>query len=249
MPAWKLLMHRSIIWGVLLTLSACQRNSPVPKEDPSTAILLFKDDFERGLDNWFIEREKGGEVAARDRALDINVPAGCTVWFRHKLRGSIAIEYEAMAIQAGGANDRVSDLNCFWMARDPRHPDDLFAEPRSGKFADYNSLTTYYAGLGGNGNTTTRFRRYIGDAVERPLLPEHDLREPQFMLVPNRQQKIHLIADGNHIELQRDGLSLFKLEDPKPYVEGWFGFRTTQSHLQIRGFRVYRTTGVPSRGA
>ena len=46
----------------------------------------------------------------------------------------------------------------------------MFAQARSGAFADYNDLLTYYVGLGGNRNTTTRFRRYIGDPVLRPLL-------------------------------------------------------------------------------
>ena len=73
------------------------------------------------------------------------------------------IQYEATVVSAGGPNDRVSDLNSFWMATDPRTPEDLFAHDRSGKFAEYNLLDMYYVGLGGNGNTTTRFRRYIGD--------------------------------------------------------------------------------------
>ena len=81
------------------------------------------------------------------------------------------IRYEATMVQAGGANDRVSDLNAFWMATDARTPGDLFAARRSGKFADYNQLRTYYVGQGGNGNTTTRFRRYIGDTELRPMLP------------------------------------------------------------------------------
>ena len=41
----------------------------------------------------------------------------------------------------------------------------MFARLRSGTFAEYNDLLTYYVGLGGNRNTTTRFRRYIGDPV------------------------------------------------------------------------------------
>ena len=75
-------------------------------------------------------------------------------------------------IHAGGTHDRVSDLNCFWMATDSRSPDDLFATRRSGKFSDYDRLRTYYVGLGDNGNSTTRFRRYIGTQDLRPLLPD-----------------------------------------------------------------------------
>jgi hypothetical protein len=223
-------------------------SSPVSRADLSSVAaatqsvdqLLYEDDFTHGLDQWFIETESGGTVAAKNGQLDIDVPAGCTVWFKKKLEGSIAIEYTATAIQAGGPNDRVSDLNCFWMARDPKYPDDLFAHPRGGKFADYNSLLTYYVGQGGNGNTTTRFRRYIGDAVDRPLLPENDLRDAKNLLTPNMPQKIRLVADGNTIEYFRDGVRVFHLEDLQPYVEGWFGFRTTKSHLRIGDFRVRR---------
>ena len=111
---------------LLLVMSACQRAPQKPVAE-WVQTLFYKDDFDAGLDNWFIEREKGGEVNARDGRLDIDVPAGCTVWFRPKLKYWIAIEYDATAIQAGGANDRVSDLNCFWMASDPWHPDDFFA--------------------------------------------------------------------------------------------------------------------------
>jgi hypothetical protein len=227
-------------------LSGCQRTpqpaTPMPNAAPvrqSPPTVLYQDDFDHGLDNWFIEREKGGDVTAQGGRLVINVPAGCTAWFRPKLRGSIAIEYAATAIQADGANDRVSDLNCFWMARDPRHEDDLFVHPRSGKFEDYNTLLAYYVGQGGNGNTTTRFRRYIGDAIERPLRPEHDLRDPKVMLVPNVEYTIRLIADGHNIQYFRDGQQIFQLNDVQPYVEGWFGIRTTKSHLEIRRFRVY----------
>ena len=84
---------------------------------------------------------------------------------------------------------------------------------RAGRFAAYNDLKTYYVGLGGNRNTTTRFRRYIGDPETRPLLPEHDRSSPDVLLVPNRKQKIILIADRNTIEYRRDGKTLFRLED------------------------------------
>ena len=59
------------------------------------------------------------------------------------------------------------------------------------------------------------------------------------MLEPNRTQKIRIVAAGSQIELSRDGQRLFRLDDREPYMEGWFGFRTTQSHLQIRSFRVF----------
>jgi hypothetical protein len=193
--------------------------------------VLFHDDFQHGLAQWRVELEKPGSVAANAAVLTLDVPAGCTVWFRRELKGPVAIEYEATMIQRGGSNDRVSDLNCFWMANDA-------LQPRSGKFADYNTLRAYYVGQGGNTNTTTRFRRYIGDPVLRPILPEHDLKEP--LLAPNVPMKIRLVADGNRIQYSNGEKLIFDFRDPAPYTRGYFGFRTTFSHLEIRDFRVLR---------
>lgn len=202
--------------------------------------VLFAEEFRDGLARWASELEKPGRVETRGGVLTIDVPAGCTLWFRPELRGAVMIQYEARMVQAGGPNDRVSDLNAFWMATDARSPDDLFATKRSGKFSDYNQLRAYYAGQGGNSNTTTRFRRYIGDAVERPLLPEHDLRSAEVLLQPNVWQTVQLVAFGNRIQYYRDGRPIFDFPDTVPYTRGHFGFRTTASHVELRHFRVYR---------
>jgi hypothetical protein len=200
--------------------------------------VLHNDDFS-STENWVSELEKPGLVEARDGFLNVDVPAGATIWFRQELTGPVMIEYEATVLKAGGPNDRVSDLNCFWMANDSRSPGDLFATPRSGRFADYNRLLTYYVGQGGNDNTTTRFRRYIGRQDNRPLLPEHDLRAAEFLLQPNVSQKIQLVAFQNRIQYLLDGVMIFDFTDPEPYTRGYFAFRTTDSHLRLRHFRVY----------
>jgi hypothetical protein len=202
--------------------------------------VLYRDDFDRGLAQWTAELERPGIVSAQGGRLTLDVPGGCTLWFRPELRSPVLIEYDATMIQAGGANDRVSDLNCFWMATDARSPHELFATHRSGKFADYNQLRGYYVGLGGNSNTTTRFRRYIGDPVLRPLLPEHDLTGDDVLLRPNVAQHIEIVAMGGRVQYYRDGRLLFDFHDPAPYTHGNFAFRTVTSHIEIRRFRVYR---------
>ena len=202
--------------------------------------LLFSDPFSNGTANWTAELESGGTVQAAGGALTIDVPAGATVWFKPKLTGPVLIEYEATVISKGGPNDRISDLNCFWMARDSRSPADIFGWKRSGKFADYNQLLTYYAGVGGNTNTTTRFRRYVGDPTLRPLRSTDDLRDPPDLLTANTPQRIQLVADASLIQFYRDGKKLFQMTDPRPYTSGWFAFRTTHSHLLIRDFRIYQ---------
>lgn len=231
--------HAVVLIALALVVGACQTSGPVKgPHDPGT--LLFADDFQSGMDHWRTELERGGSVIAANGVLDINVPAGATVWFTPRLGGPLMIEYDATALSEGGANDRVSDLNCFWMATDSRSPDDLFAMRRSGAFADYNELRTYYVGLGGNSNTTTRFRRYIGSATTRPLRAEDDLRGSEDLLVANKTQHIQLIAVGRRIAFYREGRKLFEMDDPAAYTEGHFGFRTVKSHLQIRNFRIWR---------
>jgi hypothetical protein len=216
--------------------------------DPRFTVgeLLFQDDFNNGAKQWTSELEKGGTVEAKNGDLIIDVPAGCTVWFKPVLTGPVMIEYTANVISAGGPNDRVSDLNCFWMARDTRSPQDLFASTRSGKFSEYNQLLTYYVGLGGNGNTTSRLRRYIG-GDQRPLLSENDLSQPADLLVPNTPQTIRLIAAGSLIQFYRDTRKMFELNDPAPYASGWFGLRTVTNHMAIRQFRVYRLNPAPAQ--
>ena len=184
--------------------------------------------------SFVVELEKPGRITTTNGVLDVDVPAGATLWWKQEITQPVEIQYEALAVSEGGVNDRVSDLNCFWMAAD------ALSKHRSGKFSDYDDLRTYYAGLGGNSNTTTRFRRYIGAPGNRPLLPEHDLQAPEFLLRANVWQTIRLVANGNRIQYYRDGKLIFDFTDPAPYTRGYFALRTTQSHIRIRNFRITR---------
>ena len=239
----------SVIAALALPASAAPAASVPGDESPDPifrkAELLAGDDFEQGLQQWRPELEKGGTITGQGGKLDLDVAGGCTLWLKEALTGPVLIEYEATEVQAGGPHDRVSDLNCFWMARDARSPDDLFATSRSGAFGDYDFLRCYYVGVGGNSNTTTRFRRYIGEKGNRPLLPEHDLSAPEYLLKPIVAQQIQIISFDHVIAFYRDGRRLFAYDDPKPYTSGWFGFRTVDNHLTIRHFRVYRLVLAP----
>lgn len=222
------------------------KNTPERSKEAASALLyrkgelLFEDSFQGGLENWSPELQAGGRVEAVDGKLVVDVPSGCTIWFRHELEGPLMISYEVTVIGQGGPNDRVSDLNCFWMARDARSPDDIFGHARSGMFSDYHELNCYYVGLGGHHNTRTRFRRYIGDAVDRPLLPDHDLAEGRFMIEPNQTQVIRLVAFGNLIQYYRDDELIFSVTDAAPYTKGWFAFRTVHNHMEIENFQIHR---------
>lgn len=203
---------------------------------------LHREDFRQGLSRWVVEQRPGGRVSAKDGLLRIEDKDGCTVWFRPRLQAPVVIRFQATVVDRGGPLDRVSDLNVFWMASDPKG--ELFrpGHGRDGAFTAYDGLRLYYVGCGGNDNTTTRFRRYRGDGT-KPLLPEHDLREPRFLLEGNRTYTIELRADGQTASFLRDGKVFFQWKDPAPLTSGWFGFRTFHAHLELRDFQVW--SGAP----
>ncbi|MEU5595856.1 DUF6250 domain-containing protein [Streptomyces sp. NPDC020298] len=207
--------------------------------------LLARDDFRHGTGQWSAELEQGGSVTAKDGVLDVDVPAGASVWFKRPFSGRYEIDFTATPVSQGGPNDRVSDLNSFWNARDARSPEDLFATPRSGALADYDHLTTYYAGLGANYNTTTRLRRYVGVAGSRPLI--YDYTSP--LLTANEPNRVRLVSDGKHIQYWDNGELVFDYTDEAPYTSGWFAFRTTFSHFHITDFRVWRLKHEGGHGA
>ncbi|MFI6876372.1 DUF6250 domain-containing protein [Streptomyces sp. NPDC050400] len=198
--------------------------------------LLAADDFRHGLARWAVELEQGGSVTARHGVLDVNVPAGATVWFRQRLTGPYVLSYTATPVSAGGAWDRVSDLNNFWNATDVRSPGDLFATPRGGALAEYDYLKAYYVGFGANTNTTTRLRRYVGEPGNRPLI--HDYTEP--LLTADEPNRVRIVSDGSTVRWWNNGRLVFDHTDPDPYTSGHFAFRTTWSHFRITDFEVRR---------
>jgi hypothetical protein len=209
--------------------------TPIVSAAPGVEANLTGD-----LRHWVAEQMPGGSLTVQDGALDIQDAGGSTIWYREKITAPVEITYEATVIMAGGPHDRLSDLNCFWIAVDPRAPEKPpFAAPhaRTGKFPDYDSLHTYYVGYGGNKNSTTRFRRYDGSS-ERPLLPEHDLSAKKFLLEPNHVYRIRLVARDGVAEYWRDGEKIFTFRDPAPLTGGWFAIRTVRSHLVIRNLRI-----------
>ncbi|WP_327726762.1 DUF6250 domain-containing protein [Streptomyces sp. NBC_00487] len=201
--------------------------------------LIAADDFRHGLGQWVVELERGGAVTASRGALEVDVPAGATVWFKRKLAGPYVVQYTATPVSAGRVNDRVSDLNNFWNAVDVRSPGDLFATPRGGALAEYDHLKTYYVGYGANTNTTTRLRRYVGEAGVRPLI--YDYTAP--LLVANEPHRVRIVSDGSKVQWWNNGRLVFDYIDPEPYTSGHFGFRTTWSHFRIEDFRVWRSVG------
>jgi len=229
--------------AMVVLVQACSQKTPISANFIKKE-LLCQDDFSlNNSEDWITElqAESGNRVGVNKGNLEIDVPKGATIWYKHKLEGNILIEYLATVIDNNGPNDRVSDLNCFWMASDPRQTDDLFNSPRkaSGMFHDYDTLQLYYVGMGGHNNTKTRFRRYNGKG-DKPLLPEHDLEDKKDLIFPNKTCKIQLVAMGNQVQFFRDGELVYDFIDESPYTQGWFGIRTIENHMAIDDFKVYR---------
>lgn len=74
---------------------------------------------------WKVESESPDyKVTFRGDTVEIVSPKGLTLWRKEKMSGKVTIEYDACVVSETG-KDRLSDLNCFWMASDPKHPDNL----------------------------------------------------------------------------------------------------------------------------
>ncbi len=197
--------------------------------------LLHADEFEGELAGYVAEyaRKPGNIVANRDGRLLIDVDSGATVWLDKPLSGDLVINYTRRVVVDGGKNDRLSDFNHFWMASDPNNPQ-LFT--RGGKFEDYDGLTLYYAGIGGNTNTTTRLRRYEGG--QRVLIGEH--LDAAHLLAPNRDYQVEIAVYRGCTRMLVDGVEVFNYRDPKPLTQGYFGFRTTWSRQTIDKLTIYQ---------
>lgn len=213
----------------LETPTACHINA-------KRGAVIFKDNFDGDLSAWVPEfvAAPGSNIRIDNKKLLMDVAGGATLWLKQPLSGNYHIRYMRSVIMDKGKNDRLSDLNQFWMATDP-HSANLFA--RTGAFEEYDGLRLYYAGIGGNTNTTSRFRKYLGTG-ERVLIS--DLQDQSHLLTANHNYQIDILVYNGCTQLLVDGHVYFSYQDPDPLSEGYFGFRTTQSRQEIDNLTIYR---------
>lgn len=200
--------------------------------------LIFSDDFNLLLDKktWIAEiaPQPDSRVYVKEGQLILDTRGGVTVWLNKKLSGNIRIEYTRKVLIDTGKNDRLSDLNSFWMATDPKNKN-LFT--RNGVLESYDSLQLYYAGMGGNTNSTTRFRKYEGNG-ERTLLKEY--KDSAHLLQSNKLYTISIEVRDKTVRYSVNGELFFEYNDPAILKEGYFGFRSTKSRQAIEQVKIYQ---------
>lgn len=227
-----LCLSMACMFFFLFNLSFAQDSLSFPYKKSK---VLYSDNFEKGLKNWVIESpvDTDPKIDTRNGKLAIEVTGGATVWFKRKLSGNYVIQFTRKVVMAGGQRDRLSDLNMFWAATDPRNKN-LFT--RTGVLEEYDSLSMYYVGMGGNYNSTTRFRNYKGNG-ERTLLQEY--ADQEHLLEANKIYLVQIVMYDGLTELYINGNRFFHFKDEQPLTEGYFGIRTTKSHHEVDDFAVY----------
>ena len=204
-----------------------------------TCLLLTISILANAKGEWWTEAEDASStVTTKDVVTTIIAPKGLTLWNKNKMTGNTIIEYDARIVSDPQfRNDkgdiRISDLNCFWMADK--------CGGYGGKFANNYALKMYYMGYGGNWNTTTRFRRYTGYAptVEEEWLKPIILREytdADHLIKADHWYHIRLEAIDGRVRYIIDGECLVDYIDPHPLKSGYFGFRTTLAHAEMKNF-------------
>ncbi len=194
---------------------------------------------------WRVESESPDyKVSFLGDTCELVSPKGLTLWRKQPFRGNTVVEYDAqVVVEEGHQEDRLSDLNCFWMASDPQAKD-LWerAQWRSGIFLRCYTLQMYYLGYGGNWNKTTRFRRYDGnergveDASQRPAILK-EYTDEAHLLRPNHWYHVKIESLNGRTRFYMDGELLVDYLDPDPLLQGWFGFRTTLTRTRITNFK------------
>ncbi len=194
--------------------------------------------------HWKVESEaEDYQLSLMGDTVEIVAPRGLTLWWKEKLSAPISIEYDACVV-VEGESDRLSDLNCFWMASDPAAGGDIWKREqwRNGVFTNCYSLQMYYLGYGGNNNTTTRFRRYEGndlavaDTALRPLI-QREYTDEGHLLRANHWYHIRITCQGDRTQYYIDGERLVDFREAEPLTEGWFGLRTTDARVRFANFR------------
>ncbi|MDZ7880417.1 MAG: DUF6250 domain-containing protein [Saprospiraceae bacterium] len=221
---------------VCLSFFLCVANA-LAQDTYKLKKCVYADDFTTSYDTtkWFAElrADSNNTVSVKNGAMEIDVDYGATVWFKQELKDAWVIEFDRTVPMQGGKNDRLSDLNVFWQATDP-HTGKLMG--RDPAFKNYDTLSLYYVGMGGNRNTTTRFRKYIGTS-SKDIIREYT--DATHLLETDKTYHCRIVFKTNTLFFYINEVLFFTYTDAQPLTHGYFGFRTVESRHIIDNFKVY----------
>lgn len=187
-------------------------------------------------ENWRVEQEASTPASSTrqepDGSLLIQAHKGMTLWLLRPLAGSYTLTLDRTLLPSAPAC-RLSDMNFFWAAHEPNN---TLPRTRDGTLVSYNSLILVYAGIGGNANTTTRFRWYDGTGA-RLLLQEST--QPQDLLQAAHTYHFTLRINKNTSTVLIDGKKIFTHTLPLGPA-GYFGIRTVGSCQTLNHFALHQ---------
>jgi len=207
-----------------------------------TVEPLFSDDF-ANMDDWLVESTGQVRIAGGELLVDCRGKVG-TVWCRRRFEGPTIVEYDVVSV-AGADN-----INFFFYADNP--PAGLIetTAERTGAYKEYhvfpNYIVTYLTeGKDGGGKQwRIRFRKDPGFH----LLAERFVEGPTEQGV--KKHVTYVFESGGTMTLYVDGeLQLSFTDKDAPYRSGYHGFRTWNTQLRHRNFRVYAIRGEVGAGA
>ena len=196
------------------------------------SVVLLAQHKASFVQQWKIEDASHAlQIIERADTLELIVPDGLTMWYRQRLTGDYEICYRICMVMQGGKYDRLSDLNCFWAANDPKYPDDLLARSqwRDGIFKNYNTLNLFYVGYKGE---------YYGVADDKvkPLLKEYT--DASHLLVPNQWYEIRIRVEKGITTYSVNDEELFRYTLAGGEGDGHFGLRLLQNHVLFTDFKA-----------
>ena len=226
----------------LMTLLAapmlCAQEGDAPMPEPGD--VLVDEDFEDGMDNWWVEG--GEEVCVEDGHLMVkadppegsDAPYVATVWCRTPIKGNTKIEFDAHVVSS---STDVNNVNFFFYYSDPSGQP-LYETRDDRPEADYGK----YHELNGNIITFLNDTRDEADDI-----PEAQSRAririrhcPDFVLLgetfnyhcrAGNTYHVEITKRNDFIEFRVDGRYLLGVRDPNPWDEGLIGLRTFRTVL------------------
>ena len=227
-----------IVCAALMLIAAVP--SLAQEAGPMPGDVLISEDFEAGMDNWWVE---GGErVWVEDGRLHVKAdppegsgaPNVATVWCRTPIEGNTRIEFDAHVVSSSTA---VNNINFFFYFADPSGvPLYHTREERSDAgYAKYHAL---------NGNILTFLivPKANDGLAEGEVAPARvRIRHcPGFILLAETFNYRCRQGETYHMEIEKrddvirfsvDGVYLLGVRDPQPWQSGLIGLRTFRTHL------------------